>query len=83
MKKLITIYLIALCFVCKGQETDTLKLYTYSENWAYQLEDALIQIDKKLYTEYFDLNGKSIPLTYNTPIISYYRGVRKKVLIQN
>ena len=82
MKKLITIYLIAFAFTGKAQE-DTLKLYTYSESWAYQLEGALIQIDKNLYTEYFDLNGKSIPLTYNTPIISYYRGVRKKILMQN
>lgn len=77
MKLLIT--LIFLTLFAKAQ--DTLHYTLHSETWAYSVDSLLKEIDKKQFTEYYNFEGKQIPVTYDTPIISYYRGVRRKLII--
>jgi hypothetical protein len=80
LKKLILLFS---CICALGKAQDTLHYTLHSDAWAYSVDSLLIKIDKKQNTEYYNFDGKQIPLTENTPIISYYRGVRRKLIIFN
>lgn len=84
MKKIFTICLIATSFICKAQlnnsnSGDNTNSVEFDWSFIEHFLDSIDDIEK--FTVYYTLDGKEIDKKYNTPMVTYYRGVRRRVII--
>jgi len=74
MKLLIT--LIFLTLFAKAQDsTNSVSLPLNIDSLVYVFED------RRINTEYYTFDCKETTKIYNTPLVAYYRGTRKKIFI--